>query len=139
SICYYSLRSAAHRDLPSFPTRRSSDLHDALDLLRLLDQPAGELGKGLLASVERGGEARLCLLQKFGGFFEQPAVILEAAGDGRNLPQGALREIGEAPGIRVDEACRIGKALRRLCRLLGKSAGGAGRLPVDPAGSLRGN
>src|SRR5690606_40917177 len=83
SICYYSLRSAAHRDLPSFPTRRSSDLHDALDLLRLLDQPAGELGKGLLASVERGGEARLCLLQKFGGFFEQPAVILEAAGDGR--------------------------------------------------------
>src|SRR5205823_12440021 len=44
-----SYRSAAHPDLHSFPTRRSSDLPDPMDLQRLRDDEADAL-----APVQRG-------------------------------------------------------------------------------------
>src|SRR5690606_10928885 len=91
-------------------------LHDALDVLRLLDEADGELFERLLATVKRRGEIVLRRAEHVGGRAQYLCVVVEARRDGRDVLERRGRQVGEAAGIGVDEARRAGEGLGRpLC------------------------
>ena len=105
-------------------------LHHALELLGLVHQPDGEVFQRRLP-LQRVLEVRLRRADQVRRVGKQPAVLVEAVGDRRDLAQRCLRQLGEAVGVGVDEARGSGKGLRRLLGRGGELVGRSRQLLVD--------
>ena len=96
-------------------------VHDALEVLRLLDQPDGQvLERGL--PLERVLEIALGRAQEIRRAGQQPAVLVELGGDRGHLAQRVGRQLGQAGRVLVDKARRAGEGLRRLFRASQRSS-----------------